>query len=216
MVNFNSKNGCQKCTTKGHYSREFKRVYFPDSKAVLRTDADFRGRVHIEHHKEFSLLENLDIDMIFNFPSSDPLHLLDLGIMKRCLIRWVFGERGYERKWRRCSTERMSRLLDNCKKFMPSDIQRSIRNLNYLKKWKGIEFRTVLMYVGMVVFDQVLNTDEFNHFMTLCCAVRICSSSFYKDYQPIADKMFKNYVHNYGCLYGQHTVGSNVHLLNHI
>lgn len=99
---------------------------------------------------------------------------------------------------------------------MPSDIHRSIRNLNCVKKWKGIEFRTILIYVGMVVLEDVLDTDEFNHFMTLCCAVRICLSGSYKHYLPIAEKMFKNYVHNYGCLYGHHTIGSNVHLLNHI
>lgn len=216
MVNFNSKLGCQKCTTIGSYSKKFKRVYFPDSNAVRRTNDDFRAHKYGEHHKERSLLENLDIDMIFSFPSSDPLHLLDLGIMKRCLIRWVFGEKGYARKWSKCSIERVSRLLENCQTYMPTDIHRAIRNLNYLRKWKGVEFRTVLLYVGMAVFEQVLDANEFNHFMTLCCAVRICSSSVYKNYLPIAEKMFKNYVENYGCLYGKHTIGSNVHLLNHI
>lgn len=88
VVNFNSKHGCQKCTTFGCYCKKFKRVYFPDSNALSRTDADFRARKYGEHYKERSSLENLDIDMIHSFPSSDPLHLLDLGIMKRCLIRW--------------------------------------------------------------------------------------------------------------------------------
>lgn len=191
-------------------------MYFPDSNAVSRTDAEFRARKYGEHHKERSLLENLDIDMIFSFPSSDPLHLLDLGVMKRCLVRWVFGEKGYTRKWSKCSIERVSRLLENCQKYMPTDIHRAIRNLNYLRKWKGVEFRTVLLYVGMAIFDEVLDANEFNHFMLLCCAVRICSSSLYKNYLPIAEKMFKNYVQNYGCFYGKHTIGSNVHLLNHI
>lgn len=186
MVNFNSKNGCQKCTTFGCYSKKYKRVYFPDSNAVSRTDAEFRARKYGEHHKERSLLENLDIDMIFSFPSSDPLHLLDLGVMKRCLVRWVFGEKGYTRKWSKCSIERVSRLLENCQKYMPTDIHRAIRNLKYLRKWKGVEFRTVLLYVGMAIFDEVLDANEFNHFMLLCCAVRICSSSLYKNYLPIA------------------------------
>lgn len=216
VVNFNSKNGCQKCTTVGRYSAQFRRVYFPNSKARLRTDADFRARKSEAHHKERSLIENLPIDMIFSVPSSDPLHLLDLGVMKRCLIRWVYGEKGYRRKWTKCSIERVSRLLENCQKYMPTDIHRAIRNLNHLRKWKGTEFRTVLLYVGMIVFEQVLDTDEFNHFMTLCFAVRICSSRLYKNYLPIAEKMLKNYVENYGHLYGEHTIGSNVHLLNHI
>lgn len=154
--------------------------------------------------------------MIFSIPSSDPLHLLDLGVMKRCLIRWVFGEKGYARKWSKCTVDRVSRILDNFKKYIPSDFHRSIRNLNYLKKWKGVEYRTMLLYVGISVFEQVLDENEYTHFLTLCCAVRICSSRLHHNYVTIAERMFKNYVQNYGCLYGRHNIGSNVHLLNHI
>lgn len=154
--------------------------------------------------------------MISSFPTSDPLHLLDLGIMKRCLLRWVFGEKGYRGKWSKASTERVSRLLESCQKYMPTDIHRAVRGLSYVRKWKGVEFRTVLLYVGMAIFEEVLDDDEFNHFMILSVAVRMCSSSMYRNYLPIAEKMFKNYVENYGCLYGEHTIGSNVHLLNHI
>lgn len=200
----------------GIYSHRYKRVYFPDSNSIRRTDADFRAQTCANHHKEVSLMQTLDINMITSFPSSDPLHLLDLGIMKRCLLRWVFGEMGYTRKWSKSSTERVSRLLECCQPYMPTDIHRAIRGLDSVRKWKGTEYRTVLLYVGMALFEEVLDEDEFNHFMILSVAVRICSSSMYKNYIPIAEKMFKNYVQNYGRLYGEHTIGSNVHLLNHI
>lgn len=49
----------------------------------LRTDAQFRSRFQAEHHREHSILENLPIDMIKSFPSTDSLHLLHLGNMKR-------------------------------------------------------------------------------------------------------------------------------------
>lgn len=67
-----------------------------------------------------------------------------------------------------------------------------------------------------MVFEQLLDGDEFNHFMILSCASRICSSSMYQCYQSIAEKMFKVYAQKYSSLYGQHTIGSNVHLLTHI
>ena len=35
------------------------------------------------HHKCTSPLEELEIDMVEDFPVSDSLHLIDLGIMKR-------------------------------------------------------------------------------------------------------------------------------------
>lgn len=53
-----------------------------------RTDISFRNpkeenKVEVEHHKEYTPLQELPIDMIKSFPVSDPLHLLELGIMKK-------------------------------------------------------------------------------------------------------------------------------------
>lgn len=50
----------------------------------------------------------------------------------------------------------------------------------------------------------------------LFCAVTICSCSVYKRNLHIASLLFKTYVENYICLYGKHTIGSNVHNLVHI
>lgn len=58
-------------------------MYYARIDCELRNDSDFRTRKQVEHHKEDSLLEKLPIDMIRCFPTSDPLHLLELGIMKR-------------------------------------------------------------------------------------------------------------------------------------
>lgn len=49
----------------------------------LRTDFKFRNRAQPEHHLEDSNLELLPIDMSQGFPTSDALHLFDLGIQKR-------------------------------------------------------------------------------------------------------------------------------------
>lgn len=49
----------------------------------MRTDERFRQRYQPEHHYLRSALEDLPIDMVKQFPVSDSLHLIDLGIMKR-------------------------------------------------------------------------------------------------------------------------------------
>lgn len=49
----------------------------------LRTDKRFRDRFQPQHHLQSSALEDLPIDMIKQFPVSDSLHLIDLGVMKR-------------------------------------------------------------------------------------------------------------------------------------
>lgn len=82
-VNFNHKNGCQKFLVVGEYSRH--RMSFPRYDDVLRTDTMFRNRSQPQHHKTYSLLETLEINMIDDFPTSDTLHLIELGVTKRLL-----------------------------------------------------------------------------------------------------------------------------------
>lgn len=54
-----------------------------DREREWRTDENFRQRYQPEHHHVRSVLEDLPIDMVKNFPISDSLHLIDLGLMKR-------------------------------------------------------------------------------------------------------------------------------------
>lgn len=216
VVSFNHRHGCQKCKVIGDNCNRFRVMSFPDLDAERRTDASFRSRSDANHHKQSSLLERLDIDMITTFTTSDTLHLLDLGVMRRCMFRWVFGAKDYKNKWTQNKINQVSALLENCKAHMPVEIHRKIRSLDCLRKWKGLELRTVLIYVGMIVFKPVLDLNEYNHFIVLCCAVRICTSKLYKCFHSTAEKMFRWYVQKYEKYYGRHSIGSNVHLLSHI
>lgn len=61
---------------------------FPRLSKELRTDENFRfphidSPAQINHIKEHSIMKELPIDMVSSFPTSDPLHLLELGIMKK-------------------------------------------------------------------------------------------------------------------------------------
>lgn len=77
---------------------------------------------------------------------------------------------------------------------MPSEIHRSLRSLEEMSDWKGVEFKTFLMYIGMVVLKPVLQNDEYEHFLLLCCACHIVSCKIYKNYIELAKNMFKVYV----------------------
>lgn len=88
IANFNHRFGCQKCLTEGKFSNVAKRMSFSKIGEDLRTNHNFRNPVRAckaqtEHHKEYSILQELDIDMITGFVTSDPLHLLELGVMKK-------------------------------------------------------------------------------------------------------------------------------------
>lgn len=128
---------------------------FPDLNAERRTNELFRNRIQPKHHKEMSPFEALPIDMISSFPVSDPLHLLELGVMRKCMYRWIFGYKKYNRKWSKSLIDLTSRLLQKCQTEMPTDIHRAVRTLDCIRYWKGLEFRTVLLYIGCIIFKQV-------------------------------------------------------------
>lgn len=163
-MNHNHKYGCQKCEVAGEFFTQQHRMSFPKIDARRRTNEAFRTREQKMHHKETSLLERLNIDMIKAFRTSVSLHLLDLGIMRKCMYRWVFGIKGYAQKWTKATINTVSRLFKRCQSQMPSDIHRAVRGLDCLKRWKGLEYRTILLYIGMVVFKDVLPEDESTFF----------------------------------------------------
>lgn len=208
-MNFNHRFGCAKCLVIGEFDINSHRMSFPNIDAERRTDTMFRNREQLEPVcgvRRFGHQHD-------NYISNQRLHL---GVMKKCLVRWIFGEKGYNRKWKNSVTDRISRLLINCNANMPSDIHRSVRTLKTLKYWKGVEFRSILLYIGMIVLREALNETEYLHFLTLSCAVRISSCSFYRKYLSIAEKMYRTYVNNYIEIYGRSTITSNVHNLIHI
>lgn len=67
----------------GEFFTATRRMSFHNINSSARTDHIFRNRLNPNHHKEYSLLESLEINMISDFPTSDPLHLLELGVMKK-------------------------------------------------------------------------------------------------------------------------------------
>lgn len=189
---------------------------FPDINATRRTDASFRNRTQEGHHKCYSKMEDLDIDMTISFPVSDLLHLIDSGVVKNSMIRWICGAKGYKNKWPKSRVDAVSDILIALNEQMPSDIHRSIRGLNVLKYWKGLEFKTFSLYIGMVVLRYDLIPREYNHFLKLVCAITICSCSAYKKYIPVAKDMLNAYIKEYIDIYGEESIGSNVHNLTHI
>lgn len=189
---------------------------FPRIDCEKRTDLTFRNRCVPAHHREYSIIEELPIDMVDDFIISDALHLLHLGLMKKCLTVWKDGSTNFTYKWTNNNVSELNRFLYQCNSDMPTDIHRSIRRLDLLKFWKGTEFRTFLMYIGIVVLKSVLRKQEYDHFLKLFCAVTLCSNDKYLIYTDIAENLFNQYIEGFIDLYGIDSISSNVHNLAHV
>lgn len=215
---FNSYYGCQKCCVRGKMLN--RTMSFPQTDAQKRTNDSFRKRLQKEHHQEFrSVIEALDIDMVNDFPTSDPLHLLELGMMKRCLTRWKEGTKTYKKHFKPADLNKINSLLMHAKGEMPTEIHRAIRDLNTLHFWKGTEYRTFLMYIGIIVLQSVLHEEEYEHFRLLYCVVIICSSNAYESIvhrSTVLDNLITDYLEGYIDIYGENSITSNVHNLCHL
>lgn len=154
--------------------------------------------------------------MINCFVTSDSLHLLHLGVMKKCILIWLGQNDNFEFKWTERDITNINGLLVNFNTDLPSEIHRSVRNLNCLKFWKGTEFRTFLHYLGIVVLKDSLRKQEYNHFLKLFCAIILCSNDKYSKQLQLAKELFDEYIEDYINLYGIDSITSNVHNLSHI
>lgn len=213
IVYFNHTHGCQNCTVVGEFNN---RMSFSQIGNDARTDFTFRHRLQPEHHHSYSLLEELPIDMIEDFVIADPLHLLELGLMKKLMRIWIEGEITRDFKLPKNDKLKLDNALLECNSSLPIEIHRSVRSLEWLKFWKGNEFRTTLLYTGIIVFKNILHKHVYEHFLYLFCAVTICSADVYKSYVPLAKALFEEFIEIYVELYGESSITMNVHNLCHV
>lgn len=189
---------------------------FPEINKCLRTNSSFLERNDPQHHHRYTCVEALPIDMIKDFVISDPLHLLELGIMRKLLNIWIKGTVNKNLQLQKNVITQLDNDLLHCNRSLPSEIHRSVRSVEWLKYWKGSEYRTILLYIGIVVLKKHLRSDIYEHYLYLFCAVVICSVDSYKHFLPVAKIFFNIYVELYKELYGVHSISINVHNLSHV
>lgn len=215
VQNFNGKHGCLKCTVIGEYSHKSNTVTFPNLDCPKRNDQDFRANKYEEHHKQESPLLKLNIDMIEDFPVTDSLHLIDLGLMKRLLIGWRDGKLGkYLTKWSARDIAIVNSFLLSCQ--LPKEIHRKTRSVDVLAHWKGSEYRSFFYYLSAIILKHVLKPEPYYHFLNLFCAITICSNEKHLPLLRFSKKMLEDYTESFKTFYGRDYVTSNIHNLIHI
>uniref|UniRef100_A0A182RGM3 Uncharacterized protein n=1 Tax=Anopheles funestus TaxID=62324 RepID=A0A182RGM3_ANOFN len=217
VVSFNGSLGCFKCTDIAVHDRATKRMYFTGVGIEKRTDAKFRAREYPQHCKKPTpLTDILYFDIIADVIIADRLHLIDFGVMRKLLNGWIKGKftKGpHHTKWTsRCDI--ISEFLLQIK--LPSEIHRILRSLQYIKFWKGTEFRTFLHYASVVVLKEILPEAAYKHFLLLFCATTFLSSTVYENEWELAKEMLELFVKDFGTIYGPSSVSSNVHNLQHV
>ncbi len=184
----------------------------------LRTNGGFRRKIDREHHNFRSVIENLlYVDMVKDVPL-DPMHLLDLGVMKR-LLTFLFGIGGSIRRVTLNPATRrdLNKFLISLRKCISRlDFSRQPRTIAELKRWKATEFRLFLHYLGVVVFKG-LSTVYYQHFLLLHVAVKLLSCQpWCFDDNVLANNLLSQFVRQASVLYSPAFVSHNIHSLFHL
>lgn len=98
-----------------------------------------------------------------------------------------------------------------------SEFNRVPRTMKELDRWKAVEFRSFLLYSGIVVLKNILDNVRYNHFCKLHIAIRIlCDENICYKHNEFAEQLLKEYVSQMSELYGQECITYNCHSLTHI
>lgn len=209
------KNSCPKCMQKGSYSDH--KVVFELETRQPRTDDNFLKRVDKDYHQQVFLntsnvLETIGIGMVSQFPV-EPMHLVDLGIVRKMLIAMCKNKTGNYK----CNIREINSRLMRISNHIPCEFARNQRTLEHLFLWKATEFRTFLMYTGVVVLKGAVHDDLYYHFLLLHSSIRIlsCKHSCSSNLQT-AREMIKEFVRLFPIIYGENNISFNVHCLLHL
>ncbi|GBN91560.1 hypothetical protein AVEN_141241-1 [Araneus ventricosus] len=217
---FNAKFVCEKCTQRR--STINGSINFLNINSPLRSDADFRGFVQEEHYTGVTpLLKIKDLGLVLQFPF-DWMHLVDLGVTKKLILYWSRNGERTKINSARISQRQIRQISENLLDFrssMPSEFKRKPRSLKDIDRWKAIELKQFLLYLGPIVLENILPENLFEHFLCLHASMAVLSNAVLcKEEECIvfAEKMLKSFVENIEIFYGEASIVYNVPNLLHI
>ena len=206
---------CSKCTVTGTLNG--KHYAFNGVNHSPRTDEEYIKRLGAKHHKEgTSRLSLLTMGMVSQVPF-EYMHIVCLGVVKKLLSAWVFGEHSHLSKLCRREISILSARLNSLSRYCPSDFARRPRAIEQCSKYKATEFRQFLLYTGPVILYRVLENTVYQHFLFLHAAIRVLvSESPSIPHLNFAELALKKFVLRNEELYGPTFNSYNVHGLLHL
>ena len=99
----------------------------------------------------------------------------------------------------------------------PQEISRSPRSISTRGHWKANEWRAFLLFYSLFIFQQMLPTKYFKHWLLLSAAIHILlGDDLSLQMIRTAELCLYKFVCEFKDLYGEENVSFNVHLLTHL
>lgn len=222
-------NSCRRCEVSGFHEKGRVSFFVPLSdmpKLEMRDARCFnslkyygtlqKGRTPIMEISHFDPTQDLPYDYLHLIC----LHLICLGVMRTLVKLWMSSKRCHKNTIYSISyvqTLRISKRLESIRKYCPVEFQRKSRSLLEVPDWKGSEYRQLLLYLGVLVFQDIVDPFVYRHFMLLHYFIRyLCDPN--ADISRISEirRLIEKFVNVYSLIYGRHMIVHNVHALLHI
>lgn len=209
--------GCPKCDQicchDGH------KMYYQTFEGELRTDASFRDRKDILHHKpEFQntklLLEEV-IGMVSQFVV-EAMHAVDHGVTKR-FFKAIISNDIFCSNLSKTELSTLQARFLSFRAYIPTDFARKPRPFAEIAGFKATEFRQLLLYTLPVLFKDIVSPDLYKHILKLHVAIRLLSDpNKYKENIGAARCLIKEFVDQYDDTIGKKHFTFYTHCLLHI
>lgn len=225
VMHFNSVYGCGLCEIKAKRTacvpgQKRVRRYFYVHQLKLRSQARMLkqagevgpGRKHVKGVKGSSVFCTIPSVDVSKFFVPEYLHSCLLGVCKQLLLIWTTKPGPWSLK------DRISEIDIFLKTFKhPSFVHRPLRQLQSLKYWKASDFYYFLFFEAVPALSEHLPDVYLQHFYLFIMALyKLLKTEVTRTGINEADTLLKLFVIDFGTLYGERELVSNVHQLLHL
>lgn len=111
----------------------------------------------------------------------------------------------------------INQTLELAKRTQPIEFSRRIRPITDFSLFKATEFRTLLLYTGMVAFLKTISQKSLDIFLLSRCGIHLLSDEKqFKLNNATAKIMLQSFVVQFSDHFGKHLISFNVHNVVHL
>lgn len=222
-ISHNGQYACDRCHVKGE-QHEHTMTYIRTNES-RRTVQEFIQFIDADEDEKLAMDESIvkhirsptslvhALDVVEDLPL-DYMHLVCLGVIRRML---VFLTSKIPVKLSRNSRTTINASIEQTAKNSPIEVTRKPRTLNHLDKFKAVEFRFFLLYIGPIVLKGSMPTEQYQHFLLLHTSMKIlCSDKVSHEELEEVNGYLEAFVQHCSKFYGRRFITYNVHSVIHL
>ena len=210
--------GCSYCRIVGR--KEFGMVFsytgYENLSAITRDDQMYKD---CKENNQYFLSPLTRICLLRNSFPPEFMHSVCLGVMRKLCEFYFLGAKRQKLPCKMSVSlkENVSEQICNLSKHLPSEFSRKLRTLNEFSHYKAVEFRMLLLYLGPIIFKNVLPLEYYSHFLLLHYSMYcFCSPDFSNTFFAEAEGCIERFCETSETLFHNRLQTYNTHVIRHI